>query len=154
MKPVKLLATALVLGGLTTFNLRAAESAPGGPPHGQMRERIKEKLGLTDDQIARIKEQLKSEKDNITSLMTRLREAHATLRNEIQNTNATETSVREAAAKLSVVESDLAVERLKLHGKISPILTPEQRAKLSQFQAGVDTFIERAINRVHDKLAD
>jgi len=149
------LAAALAVGGLSTLATNAAETpAPNGPLHGQLRERIKGKLGLTDDQIAQIKTQLKSEKDNISSLMTRLHDAHGALRVEIQKSDATETSVREAAAKLAAVESDLAVERLKLHGKISPILTDEQRAKLGQFEAGVDRLVNHAINRVHERLSE
>jgi Spy/CpxP family protein refolding chaperone len=148
------LAVALSAGGVFVLTSRAAEAAAQRPLAGKLRERAKEKLGLTDSQIGQIKQQLKSEKDNITTLLTRLHDARATLRAEIQKTDASETSVREAAAKLSAVESDLAVERLKLHGKISPILTADQREKLSQLQAGLDLLVSRAIERADKKLAE
>ena len=146
---------ALAIGCLFALNGRAAQSASAdGPIGSKLRERVKEKLNLTDDQLAQIKQQLKSEKGNITGLLTRMHDAHTGLRTEIQKPNASETSVREAAAKLSAVESDLAVERLKLHGKISPILTADQRAKLVQMEAGIDQFVERAIDRVDTKLSE
>jgi Spy/CpxP family protein refolding chaperone len=151
------LVAAAVLGiaGFLALSARAAQASdPDGALAGKLRERVKQKLNLTDDQLARIKVQLKSEKDNITSLLTRLHDARAALRAEIQKPDATETSVREAAAKLSAVQSDLAVERLKLHAKISPILTADQRAKLADMEANLDQFIDRLIARVDTKLSE
>jgi Spy/CpxP family protein refolding chaperone len=159
MKTLKYLAltaaVALAIGGMFALNSRAAQSASDdGALGGKLRERVKEKLNLSEDQLAKIKTQLKSEKDNITSLLTRLHDAHAQLRTEIHKAGATEASVREIAAKVSAVEADLAVERLKLYGKISPILTADQRAKLAEFEAGIDQFIERVINRIDSKLSE
>jgi Spy/CpxP family protein refolding chaperone len=147
-------AVVLAMGGLFAPTTRAAQSTTNGSPSGKLRERVKEKLNLTDDQLAQIKTALKSEKENIKSLLTRLHEAHAQLRAAIHQTGATETVVREAAAKVAAVESDLAVERLKLYGKISPILTADQRAKLAQYEAGMDQFVENVINRIDSKLSE
>jgi Spy/CpxP family protein refolding chaperone len=83
-----------------------------------------------------------------------MHDARVALRTEIQKPDASEASVREAATKLAAVEADLAVERMKLHGKISPILTAEQREKLSEFQAGVDQFVDRLIDRAHKRLGE
>jgi len=148
------LAAAVTVGGLYTVHARPAGPAAPGPFAGKLRERLKEKLALTDEQVSQIKEQVKSEKDALKSLMTRLHEARTALRAEIQNADATETSIREAAAKLAVVQADLAVERHKLHGKISPILTDEQREKLNRFHDGMDRFRERAIDRAQERLAE
>ena len=148
-------AVALAIGGLFARNSRAAESTDGsGSVGGKFGERVKEKLNLSDDQVTQIKEQFKSEKDNITSLLNRLHDAHGHLRVAIQKPDATETSVREAAAQLSAVESDLAVERLKLWGKIGPILSADQRVGLAQLEAGVDQFIERVINQIDSNLSE
>jgi Spy/CpxP family protein refolding chaperone len=148
-------AAALVVGAVIAVNSRAAEdAAPERPLAGKMRERVKEKLNLSEEQAAKIKSELKAEKSNITSLLTRLHDARTELRAEIQKPGASETSVREAAAKLSVVEADLAVERLKLHNKIVPLLTTEQRAKLAEFQAVLDRIVERVIDNVDAKLSE
>jgi Spy/CpxP family protein refolding chaperone len=145
----------LVFGGGSALNSRAADSAVAARPFGgKLGERIQEKLDLSDDQLAQIKAQFQSEKDNITGLLTRLHAAHTQLRAAIQKSGATETSVREAAAQLSAVESDLAVERLKLYGKIGPILTADQRQKLAVVEAGIDQFIERVINRIDSALSE
>ena len=159
MKTLKYAAIAVVMflaaGSLFLLNSRAAQSAVGdGPPNGKLRERIKQKLNLTDDQVAQIKSQLKFEKDNLKSLLTRLHDTRIQLSAEIQKPDASETSVREAAARLSAVESDLAVERLKLYSKINPILTADQRAKLAQFEVGIDQFFERAISRMGTRLSE
>src|SRR5262245_276183 len=123
-------AAALAVGAVAAVNSRAAEEpAPERPALGKLRERVKEKLDLSEEQVAKIKSELKAEKGNITSLLTHLHDARTELREEVQKPGASETSVREAATKLSVVEADLAVERLKLHNKITPLLTSDQRAK-------------------------
>jgi Spy/CpxP family protein refolding chaperone len=148
-------AIALAIGGAFAVDSSAAQSASTeGAPGAKLRERVKEQLNLSEDQLAKIKTELKVEKSNITSLLTRLHDAHAQLRAEIRKSDATEASVREVAAKVSVVESDLAVERMKLYGKISPILTANQRAKLAQLEAGIDQFIERIISRIDSKLSE
>src|ERR1700744_5720751 len=95
-------AIALAIGGALALNSRAAQTGSDeGAPGGKLRERVKEKLDLSEDQLAKIKSELKSEKGNITSLLTRLHDAHAQLRAEIHKSDATEASVRDAAAKVS-----------------------------------------------------
>ncbi len=150
------LAAALTAGGFIAYTAHAAEKnvALQRPFRGRLLERAKEKLGLTDEQAAQIKAVLKSEKDNITSLLTRLHDARAGLRGAIQASGATEASVRVAAAKVAAVQADMAVERLKLHGKISAILTAEQQAKISEFHSRVDEFMDGAIDRIGKRLAE
>jgi Spy/CpxP family protein refolding chaperone len=48
----------------------------------------------------------------------------------------------------------LAVERLKLYGKIAPILTAEQRQQISEFEQRADEFVDNAIDRIGDALAN
>ena len=139
----------LAAGGLITIKANAAEKpALNRGSRGQFLERAKEKLGLTDEQVTKIKAELKGEKGTLTELLSRLHEARANLREVIQATDATETSVRAASAKVAAVEADLAVERLKLYGRISPILTAEQREKVVEFQSRLDEFLDNRINRL------
>jgi Spy/CpxP family protein refolding chaperone len=149
------LAAALVAGGFTVLNAPAA-NATGRPGagHGRLLERAKEKLGLTDEQAAQIKAILKSEKENLTGLMTRLHDVRSGLREAIRSANATEASVRSASAKVAAVEADLAVERLKLYGKISPILTDDQRAKLADLAQRMDELVDSVIARAGERLAE
>ncbi len=72
------------------------------------------------------------------------------MRQAIHPSDATEDSVRTAAAKVGAVEADLAVERLKLHGQLSPILTPEQREKMATIEAHISDFATDAMSRMHE----
>ncbi len=143
------MAAALCVGGFTCFNSRAeAPARPERGGRGQIVERIKEKLDLSDDQVEKIKAELATEKETLVSLATKVHEAKVALREAIQASGATEASVRQAAAKVSTAEADMAVERFKLYGKISPILTNEQQQKLKELMGRVDEFLDNAINRM------
>jgi Spy/CpxP family protein refolding chaperone len=146
-------AAGLVAGGLIVCNSRAAESGVGpGRFRGQMLERAKERLGLTDEQIARIKDELKADKDTLKDIVSRLHEARTGLRSAIQSADATEATVRAASAKVAAVEADLAIERMKLHSRISPILTDEQKEKVKAFQSRIDEFVDGLVNRMGDRI--
>jgi Spy/CpxP family protein refolding chaperone len=151
------LAAVLGAGGLLSLNSHAANTSLAqdrGALRGRFLERGKQKLGLTDEQAAQIKAALTADKDNLASLLSRLHEARAGLRAAIQAPDATEASARAASAKVAAVEADLAAERLKLYGKISPILTADQLAKLKEFQARRDEFAESIISRICERLGE
>lgn len=119
-----------------------------------MLQRAAEKLGLSAEQRAAIKDALLSEKDAIKDLLTRLHEARKGLREAIRAEDATEASVRAAAARVAAVEADLAVLRHKLHKRINPILTPEQREQVAQWEARMDEWIARAVGRIGERRAE
>jgi Spy/CpxP family protein refolding chaperone len=133
----------------------AAEDSPPAtlPLRGQMLKRIAEKLELTADQKAQIKTILGGEKDALKTLLGQCHAARKNLRAAIQAGDANETSVRAAAAKVASAEADLAVERMKLFGKISPILTDEQRQKISDFMQRADELADSVIAHVGEGLA-
>jgi len=151
------LAGLIAAGGIASSKVWAAER-PGakgrGAMHGQLIERAKEKLGLTEEQVTQIKGILQADKANLKDLLTRLHEARGELRSAIQAADGSESSVRAAAAKVAAVEADLAVERFKLRGKLLPVLTTEQQEKLREFQSRIDMFIERAIERFGERLGE
>jgi periplasmic protein CpxP/Spy len=139
MKNIKLLtiatAAAIIAGGLTSAPAQDTNSVAGtGPRHGHVLRRIAEKLNLTDSQKSQIKAVWAGEKDTLKSLSGRLRDARKNLRAAIHANDANEADVRAASAKVAGVEADLAVERMKLYGKIAPILTDEQRRKIAGFE--------------------
>jgi len=143
------MAAALCAGGLAAMKTQAAErSLPQPPGHGHLLERVKEKLDLTDDQVARIKTEIGAEKETLKNLILRLHEARLGVREAIRASNASEATVRTAAAKVGTAQADLAVERFKLHCRINPILTDEQREKLKEFEARIDQWVETAVNRL------
>jgi Spy/CpxP family protein refolding chaperone len=148
------LAAGLTTGGLFVFDSQAVEQPAESHFRGKMLQRAKEKLGLTDDQIAKIKSELSADKDTLKDLISRLHQARTGLREAIQATDASESAVRAAAARVAAVESDLAVERMKLHSRINPILTDEQKEKIKAFESKIDDFVDGIINRIGDRLSE
>jgi periplasmic protein CpxP/Spy len=149
-------AAAIVVGGLiTTRSLAADDTTPASTPlRGQLLKRIAEKLNLTDDQKSQIKTILSGEKTTLQTLLAQLHDARKNMRTAIQGADANETSVRAASAKVAAVEADLAVERMKLYGKIAPVLTDEQRQKISDFTQRADDFADDAIAHLGEGLAE
>ena len=159
MKTSKLLSLALAsafigCGLFINTSLAADDSATLTTPlRGQILQRIAEKLNLTADQKSQIKTILAGEKDTLQNLLGQLHDARKNLRAAIQAADANENSVRAASAKVAGVESDLAVERMKLFGKISPVLTDEQRRQISDFTQRADDFMDNAIANIGGGLA-
>jgi len=147
------LAAALAVGGFI-YQANAFERPGPGRTRGAFLQRAAEKLDLTETQKAQIKAELKAEKDTLKQLLAHLHDARQELRDTIRASNATEASVRAASAKVADVQADLAVERLKLHGKIAPILTEEQKARIAEFEARVDDFVTDALERIGERLTD
>jgi len=146
-------AAAIAVGGITIYNAQAVEGG-GGRLRGPLLQRVAEKLNLTEKQRTQIKAELVAEKDTLKNLFGRLHEARKELREAIHASGATEGSVRAASAGVAAVEADLAVERLKLNGKINPILTDEQRAMAVEMEKRVDEFVDGVISRMGERLAE
>jgi protein CpxP len=160
MKTIKLLtmatAAAIVVGGLTRVpaqntNDSATSTRPG---RGQILQRIAKKLNLTDDQKSQIKAVLVADKDPLKTLLGQLHDARKNLRAAIRASDANEAAVRAASARVAGVEADLAVERMKLYGKIAPILTDEQRRKITDLEQQADSFADSAIARMGEQSDD
>jgi protein CpxP len=151
-KFLTLIAAGLLVASGLTPHLLADDSPSNTPPHGRIFERIAERLNLTPDQRAQIKAILAGDKDTLRSLLDQLHDARANLRTAIRAADASESSVRTASAKVAGVEADLAVERMKLYGRIAPILTDDQRRKISELEQTADEFVEHAIAQVGSGL--
>jgi Spy/CpxP family protein refolding chaperone len=148
------LAASVIAGGLTLATVKAQDARRPSAMRGQFLARAKERLGLTDDQLVKIKAELKSEKDTLTGLITKLHDERVALRGVIQKPGSSDADIRAASAKVAAVEADLAVERAKLYGKISPILTADQLEKIAEFQDRADDFVDGAIKTVGERLAE
>jgi Spy/CpxP family protein refolding chaperone len=149
-------AAAIVAGGLLTTTLVAADNAAPAAMslRGHLFQRIADKLALTADQQAQVKTVLAGEKDTLKTLLSQVHDARKNLRAAIQAGDANESSVRAASAKVASAEADLAVERMKLFGRISPVLTDEQRQKISEFRQRADESAENVIAHVGAGLAE
>ncbi len=150
---VSLLAAAIVAGGLLIAHAANPDRSPGLGGHGPLLPRLARKLALTGDQRQQIKAVLVADKDPIISVLTRLHDAHKQLREAIEADHATADSVRAAAAQVAAVEADLAVERLKLHDQIVPLLTPDQKLKVVVLEDQFDTFLDGVIAKISAGLS-
>ena len=66
------MAAAIIVGGITVSRIQAAQSAgPFARQRSALRSRLIERLGLTEEQVAKIKAELRAEKDTLTSLLKR-----------------------------------------------------------------------------------
>jgi protein CpxP len=147
------LAAALAVGGFAITHARATEkSAP--EMRGIMFQRIACKLELTDAQKLEVKKVLAGEKETLKPLLAAVADARKNLRAAIRATDANESSVRAASARVAGAEADLAVERMKLFAKLSPILTGEQRAKMSELESRMDGLRDALLARVGEGLAE
>ena len=147
------LAAAAIAGGLTTTKTFAADQQASGSMREKIRQRVAEKLGLTEDQKSQIKAIYEGEKDVLKPLLTQLHQARVGLRAAIRAGDANEAAVRAESAKVAVAEADLAVERMKLSGKINPILNDEQRHKIGEMEQQVDDFMDKAIAHLSEAAA-
>jgi Spy/CpxP family protein refolding chaperone len=154
MKTTRLLtitiAASLAVGGIIALKARAQDAPRVG--QGRFLARAAEKLGLSEEQRSQIRAELLAEKDTLKTELTAMHDSRVGLRETIQKRGVTEAEIRAAVAKSAAAEADLAVERAKLYGKISPILTAEQLAKVDKFQARVDDFVDGAILNLGQRL--
>ena len=142
---------ALLIGSaFFVTKLNASESGQrfGG---GTILKRVIAQLNLSQEQISKIKTELRSEKDTIVPLLERLHTSRKQLRETIQS-GADEKTIRAASAKVADVEADIAVERARLHSKIAPILNDDQIVKIKTFEEKADDFVINAIKAIGQKL--
>ncbi len=144
------MAAAITASGFTVLPSHAAETAPAR--RAAFAEKAKEKLNLTDEQLRQIKSEVVVQKESLADIMKRMKSAKAILRDAIQKSDATETEIRAAAAKVAIVEADAAVLRAKLYGKINPILTSDQQATLKELNSSADELITQMISRIGGKV--
>jgi len=147
---IPLLAAAILAGGFLTYGAFAAGDTTPVPQRGQLLLRLADKLDLSADQRTQIRAIIAGDKDTLKSLLSRWHEARVDLRTAIRADQPTEANVRAAAAQVAGVAADLAVERMKLYGKIRPGLTDAQRAKIGALEQNFDGLADSLIARIGD----
>lgn len=111
-------------------------------------ERVKEELGLTDEQAARLKIIAKEYGGRRKELRHRERELRAALDAQVRDgMTSDQDSVGRLTRELLDLRVDYAESWREEMGKVSPFLTPVQRARLLVMR-------ERLIQRVHEMRGD
>ena len=121
----------LALGLLGPAAVLADQSTPpadGRPGHHQ---RFQEKLGLTDDQMAKIREIWHRQRDTARPVFQALRLANQQLR-ELALNGAADGVIQAKLAEIEGFQSQALQLRVKVLREISPLLTDEQRQKFAQ----------------------
>ena len=144
------MAAALIVGGAIVLKTQA-QSAGVLAGRGPVLQKIVKGLGLSEEQITKIRTELRAEKETLVPLLKNLHETRKGLRETIQN-DGDETAIRAASAKMAAVQADLAVERAKLRVKIAPVLTEEQLLKIKRFEEKVDDFVLNALQNFGEGL--
>ncbi|MFI5356502.1 MAG: periplasmic heavy metal sensor [Opitutales bacterium] len=143
------------LGAGGAIMLKAQDKLPGAMRWQQRGwASAQQRLGLTDDQVAKIKAELRTEKEPMRTLALKWHDARIALRETIKQPKASEAEVRAAAAKVAAVEADLAVLRARLYTRISPLLNREQLDKVAQREHKVDEFVDARIVGSIDRLVE
>ena len=123
-----------------------------GHDHHHFMKKMAAELGLTDQQKAQIKEIFKKERSEMQPLMTRLIKERRNLRTLVQADKIDEKAIRAEAAKIAVVEGDLAMQRARMARQIRAILTPAQVEKFKAMQKERDKKFDESRERMHKRF--
>lgn len=91
-------------------------------------------LDLTDAQRAQAKEIMAKEKATLRPLMQQLNEGRKQLRQYEESASFDEAQVRALAAQHSQTITELIVQKARIKSEMIKILTPEQKAKLTEME--------------------
>ena len=107
-----------------------------GAPHDRMLGRMKDRLGLTEDQTKAIRQVYERQAQGGRERWQKLRAAQRELR-QLAIKGGDEAAVRAKSAEVQKLMGEAVDARVKALQEISPILTPEQREKLAAMEMGM-----------------
>ena len=82
---------------------------------------------------AQMKDILAKEKPTLQPLMQQMAQSHHDLRQLEESGNFDEAKVRALASQQAQTMTELIVQKARIHSELSQVLTPDQKAKMSQF---------------------
>jgi Spy/CpxP family protein refolding chaperone len=122
---------------------QTAEAAPP-PMHGHglgmgehMLDFFADYLSLSDAQQAQAKAILQKEQATLKPLFDQLHQTHQQLRQYEQGAYD-EAKVRALVAQESQAQVELTVQKTRIHSELFQLLTPDQQAKMKEFEANRD----------------
>lgn len=90
-------------------------------------------LNLSDAQQSQIKDILAKEKPTIQPLMQQMAQSHHDLRQLEESGTFDEAKVRALASQQAQTMTELIVQKARIHSEMFQVLTPDQKAKMTQF---------------------
>jgi len=100
-----------------------------GGPRGMNIEKMKDKLGLTDDQVTKLKTLFESQKDANKALRDQMKIDLDTLQQKVDS-KASDGDLKKALDALSTDKKAMDANRQKMEDQARQILTPSQQAKM------------------------
>lgn len=100
----------------------------------RMRSFMAEKLGLTDEQKAQIKQIKQSHHDSVKPLVQELRTKKQELRQAFEGNVYNESLATQKLTEMAGLKAKLMGEKFKMHNDITAVFTPEQKAKLAEMK--------------------
>ena len=92
-------------------------------------------LNLTDAQRQQIRALHDQHREQTQAAATRLRTAMEAQRKAVETVPLNEGAIRATSQELAEAQTELAIERAKLHAQVVALLTPEQKAQAEKLRA-------------------
>ena len=129
---------AIMLGAVALAGRAIAGSPDGHHPFtvDGMVSHMSQKLGLTEVQNQQVRQILEAQQTQIQAEMAAVKTAREALHTATMADTVDEGAIRAAAQSLGQAEGDLAYLHAKIHAQIVPLLTAEQKQKLSTLHEG------------------
>jgi Spy/CpxP family protein refolding chaperone len=140
------LSLAALLAGTGVVYAQTVQGPTTPPQRGHGMERMKQRLGLTDDQANAIRAAFQRHRDEQMQTWKALHAAQRDLRQLALN-GADAGTIAAKTAEVQQLHGQTIATRLKVLQEIGPVLTPEQRAKFAEarFHGGRGRHGKRAI---------
>jgi protein CpxP len=103
-------------------------------------------LNLSDAQQTQMKAVMVKEHATLKPLMQQLHQAHQQLR-QYEEGAYDEARVRAVAAHESQTLTELTVQKTRIHSELFQMLTPDQQAKMKEFEARHEARIEKRMGQ-------
>lgn len=130
-----LLAGALIAGTASVASADYGHGHPGwGCEHGGQFTRMQKTLGLSDQQVTKLKAIRDQYRPQTEKLRDQMRANHDQMRALMDKGNASETSVRTLAEKQGKLMADMIVLRAKMHEQMDKVYTPAQLEKRKELR--------------------
>ncbi|MFI5350582.1 MAG: Spy/CpxP family protein refolding chaperone [Elusimicrobiota bacterium] len=132
----RILCAVVAAGLLAAGPLARRALADEGEKHGERAGKMmKERLGLSDDQAAKLKAAFEAEKTAVKTLREQSKEAGRKLEEEVRGM-ASDKDIQATLDQLDAGRKAMAAEHQKFESSLAAILKPYQRAKMRLLMAG------------------
>ena len=148
---VLIAALAVLLGTAIAKSQTTADAPPPPPMHGHghefgrgghMMEFFADYLNLSDAQQTQMKAILQKEHASLKPLMQQMRQSDQQL-HQYEEGAFDEAKVRTIAAQQAQTHVELTVAQTRIHNELFQVLTPDQQAKMKEFEANREARMQK-----------